>query len=117
MLIIYSIVFLQFNVNEGQRIDFVNPAGVDNIFSRVTGDTPSEIMGTLGVLGDCSSLSDESSWYFVRDQMQRWISQDSFTATTAGGIEFANSVEFSAIAPEIPPLLEVNVSAPVGFAL
>jgi large exoprotein involved in heme utilization and adhesion len=30
--------FSQFNVQEGQRVYFANPAGIDNILSRVTGN-------------------------------------------------------------------------------
>ncbi|NJL41989.1 MAG: filamentous hemagglutinin N-terminal domain-containing protein, partial [Leptolyngbyaceae cyanobacterium SM1_4_3] len=34
--------FQEFNVEEQQRVYFDNPAGIDNIFSRVTGGNPSE---------------------------------------------------------------------------
>ncbi|MEM9005053.1 MAG: filamentous hemagglutinin N-terminal domain-containing protein, partial [Cyanobacteria bacterium P01_F01_bin.86] len=44
--------FEQFSIGEGQRVYFDNPAGVERVFSRVTGDLPSDIWGTLGSLGD-----------------------------------------------------------------
>ncbi|GAB4201719.1 MAG: hypothetical protein Fur006_54480 [Coleofasciculaceae cyanobacterium] len=46
--------FQQFNVNEGRGAYFANPVGIENILSRVTGGNPSEILGTLGVLGNAN---------------------------------------------------------------
>ncbi|MEM8615058.1 MAG: filamentous hemagglutinin N-terminal domain-containing protein [Cyanobacteria bacterium P01_H01_bin.105] len=43
--------FSEFNVNDGQRVYFANPAEIESILSRVTGTNPSEIFGTLGVNG------------------------------------------------------------------
>ncbi|MEQ8996542.1 MAG: filamentous hemagglutinin N-terminal domain-containing protein, partial [Coleofasciculus sp. B1-GNL1-01] len=41
--------FLEFNVGEGGRVYFANPTGIETIFSRVTGNDVSNILGTLGV--------------------------------------------------------------------
>jgi filamentous hemagglutinin family protein len=46
--------FLEFNVNHGQRVYFDNPANINNIFSRVTGNNVSHILGTLGVYGNAN---------------------------------------------------------------
>jgi large exoprotein involved in heme utilization and adhesion len=46
--------FREFNVSEGRGAYFTNPSGVENILSRVTGTNPSNILGTLGVLGNAS---------------------------------------------------------------
>ncbi|MGB5974487.1 MAG: filamentous hemagglutinin N-terminal domain-containing protein, partial [Nodosilinea sp.] len=43
--------FLEFNIDEGQRVYFANPAGIESILSRITGNDPSKIFGTLGVDG------------------------------------------------------------------
>ncbi|HEY9653160.1 MAG TPA: filamentous hemagglutinin N-terminal domain-containing protein, partial [Coleofasciculaceae cyanobacterium] len=43
--------FSEFNVNDGQRVYFSNPSGIDNILTRVTGANVSNILGTLGVDG------------------------------------------------------------------
>ena len=43
--------FLEFNVGNGQRVYFANPVDIENILSRVTGATASNILGTLGVTG------------------------------------------------------------------
>ena len=46
--------FQKFNVNEGKGAYFANPTNITNIFTRVTGDNPSNISGTLGVLGNAN---------------------------------------------------------------
>ncbi len=46
--------FREFNINEGKGAYFENPAAIRNIFSRVTGNNPSDIMGRLGVLGNAN---------------------------------------------------------------
>lgn len=43
--------FNEFNIKDGQRVYFVNPAGVSNILTRVTGSNVSNILGTMGVDG------------------------------------------------------------------
>lgn len=35
--------FQEFNVGEGKIVYFANPQGIENIFSRVTGNNPSQI--------------------------------------------------------------------------
>ena len=46
--------FLDFNIGEGQQVYFANPAGVENILSRVTGSNSSKILGKLGVNGSAN---------------------------------------------------------------
>jgi filamentous hemagglutinin family protein len=46
--------FREFNIGEGKGGYFENPAAIENIFSRVTGSNPSNILGTLGVLGNAN---------------------------------------------------------------
>src|ERR671933_2823285 len=44
----------EFNIGEGRAAYFENPSGITNIFSRVTGGNQSNILGTLGVLGNAN---------------------------------------------------------------
>ncbi|MCC3458037.1 MAG: filamentous hemagglutinin N-terminal domain-containing protein, partial [Microcoleus sp. PH2017_37_MFU_D_B] len=44
--------FREFNIKSGEGAYFENPSGIANIFTRVTGGQPSNILGTLGVLGN-----------------------------------------------------------------
>ncbi|NJQ97078.1 MAG: filamentous hemagglutinin N-terminal domain-containing protein [Hydrococcus sp. CSU_1_8] len=46
--------FSQFIIPEGRGAYFSNPDGISTIFSRVTGGNGSQILGTLGVLGEAN---------------------------------------------------------------
>ena len=48
--------FQDFGVDEAGSVYFLNPEGVTNIFSRVTGANRSDILGTLGVRGSANLL-------------------------------------------------------------
>jgi filamentous hemagglutinin family protein len=43
--------FAEFSIDPGQQVYFADPLGVENIFSRVTGDQASVIDGLLGIAG------------------------------------------------------------------
>ena len=57
--------FQEFNVGNGQRVYFANPANVRNILTRVTGNNLSNIAGNLGGGWQCESVFDESPWHCV----------------------------------------------------
>ncbi|MCA1992038.1 MAG: filamentous hemagglutinin N-terminal domain-containing protein [Coleofasciculus sp. S288] len=44
--------FLEFNVDANRGAYFFSPADIQNILARVTGGSPSKILGTLGTFGD-----------------------------------------------------------------
>lgn len=46
--------FQEFNILTNRGVYFTNPAGIDNILVRVTGSNSSNILGTLGVLGNAN---------------------------------------------------------------
>ncbi|NEO11652.1 MULTISPECIES: filamentous hemagglutinin N-terminal domain-containing protein [unclassified Moorena] len=100
--------FLEFNIDKGQRVYFANPAGIQNILSRVTGANPSNILGTLGVDGGANLFLINPNGIFFGDKAKLDVS-GSFVGTTADGIGFGNRGVFSASNPEPPsPLLTVN---------
>ncbi|NEQ06864.1 MAG: filamentous hemagglutinin N-terminal domain-containing protein [Moorea sp. SIO4E2] len=100
--------FLEFNVSDGQRVYFANPAGIENILSRVTGANPSNIFGTLGVNGGANLFLINPKGILFGDKAKLDVS-GSFVGTTADGIGFGNRGVFSASNPEPPsPLLTVN---------
>ncbi|MEC4814176.1 MAG: S-layer family protein [Scytonema sp. PMC 1069.18] len=104
--------FQQFNVRDGQRVFFANPVGVENIFSRVTGTDPSVILGTLGVNGGANLfLLNPNGIIFGPNA--RLDLRGSFLASTARGIKFSDSLEFSTTNPSALPLLTLNV--PIGL--
>jgi len=104
--------FLEMNVTAGQRVYFANPAGVENILSRVTGNTRSNIQGLLGVDGSANLFLLNPNGIIFGPNARLDIS-GSFTASTANRFTFSDGSEFSAINPGAPPLL--TVSAPVGL--
>ncbi|MDJ0688902.1 MAG: filamentous hemagglutinin N-terminal domain-containing protein [Xenococcaceae cyanobacterium MO_188.B32] len=102
--------FQEFNVDAGRGIYFSNPDAVNNIFSRVTGNNVSNILGTLGVDGAANLfLINPNGIIFGEDA--RLDIQGSFAATTADGIEFDDRGFFSATQPEQSSLLTINPGA------
>lgn len=101
--------FVEFNVNEGQQVDFANPAGIINILTRVTGANPSQIFGTLGVEGEANLFLINPQGIIFGNNASLDVG-GSFLATTANAIGFGEQGFFSATQPEAPPLLTVNPS-------
>src|SRR5919199_1551485 len=104
--------FQEFNVGDGQRVYFANPVGIENILTRVTGNTLSNIRGTLGVDGGANLFLLNPNGIIFGPNAKLDVA-GSFVATTANGITFDNAFVFSAKNPEAPPLLTINV--PLGL--
>ena len=102
--------FSEFNVRELQRVYFANPAGIENILSRVTGSNRSNILGILGVDGGANLFFINPNGIIFGPNAQLDV-RGSFVASTANAIQFGNQGFFSATNPEAPPLLTVNPSA------
>jgi filamentous hemagglutinin family protein len=102
--------FREFNVNDGQRVYFNTPAGIETIFSRVTGSNASFILGTLGTVGNADLFLLNPNGILFGPNAQLDV-RGSFLATTANGIQFGDQGFFSTANPEAPPLLTVNPSA------
>ena len=104
--------FQEFNVGAGREAYFANPNGIANIFSRVTGNNLSNILGTLGVLGDANLFFLNPNG-IVFGPNARLDVRGSFVGSTADSLVFDNGFEFSASNPQVPPLLTVNI--PIGL--
>ncbi len=102
--------FEQFNVGEGRITYFLNPSGTENVVSRVTGGSPSQILGTLGLLDNANLFLINPNGIIFGSNATLDVA-GSFVATTANAIEFGNQGIFSASAPDVPPVLTVNPSA------
>ena len=102
--------FEEFNVSEGGSVYFANPQGIIDIFSRVTGNNPSNIFGKLGVLGDANLFLINPNGIVFGENASLDVG-GSFVATTTNGIQFGEQGVFSASNPETPRLLNVSPSA------
>ncbi|NEZ68084.1 filamentous hemagglutinin N-terminal domain-containing protein [Leptolyngbyaceae cyanobacterium CCMR0082] len=100
--------FDAFTVANDQRVYFANPAEIESILSRVTGNNRSDIFGTLGVDGNADLfLINPNGIVFGPD-----VSLDvtgSFYATTAAAVDVGDGV-FSAVMPGQSQLLAVSPS-------
>ncbi len=105
--------FRDFNVGEGQSVYFNNPDGVERIFSRVTGRQRSNILGTLGVLGNADLFLVNPNGILFGPNARLDL-RGSFLATTADRILF-DDYRFSATNPTAPPLLTVHT--PIGLQM
>jgi filamentous hemagglutinin family protein len=106
--------FGQFIIPEGRGAYFSNPDGIRTIFSRVTGGNGSQILGTLGVLGDANLFLIDPKGIIFGENATLDIS-GSFIASTANSLVFPNGENFSATNPNAAPLLTIDVPVPVGL--
>jgi filamentous hemagglutinin family protein len=101
--------FQDFNVGGNQAVYFANPAAISTIFTRVTGNNFSNILGTLGVLGNADLfLLNPNGIYFGPNA--RLDLNGAFHASTADQFIFNTGETFNATNPNAAPLLTVNVT-------
>ncbi len=106
--------FTDFNIGDGNRADFANPAGITNIFSRVTGNNPSLIYGTLGISG-AANLFFLNPNGIVFGQNAKLDVSGAFVGTTANSFQFGNSGSFGTIDPTTLPVLTIDTPAPISL--
>ena len=103
--------FQEFNVREGQSVYFASPERIENIFTRVTGNNPSNILGTLGVDGAANLLLLNPNGIVFGENSSLDI-EGSFLGTTAESLLFRDGEEFSAVEPRTSLL---TISVPLGL--
>ena len=104
--------FQEFSLPTGMEARFENSQTLDNIFTRITGDLPSEIDGLLSVDGTANFFLLNPNGILFGENAQLNLG-GSFFATSAESLNFENGGQFSATLPENVPLLSINT--PTGL--
>jgi filamentous hemagglutinin family protein len=111
--------FQDFSVQSGDTARFVHSPGIDNIITRITGGSPSQINGTIQTLINGTTDIGRANLFLINPsgivfgENARLHIGGSFFASTADKLKFADGTEFSATNPNANPLLTVSV--PIGL--
>ncbi|MGM3309150.1 two-partner secretion domain-containing protein [Anabaena sp. WFMT] len=101
--------FQEFSVPKNGQALFNNSLEIQNILTRVTGNSISNIDGLIRTNGNAHLFLINPKGIIFGDNAYLKIG-GSFTATTVNSLKFFDGSEFSATNPQAPPLLTVNIT-------
>ena len=107
--------FGKFNLDSNEAAIFQSGNEINNIFSRVTGGSPSSINGLIRTLGQDVNLFFLNPNGIIFGENASLDVSGSFLATTADSFVFGDGLEFSATNPQAAPILIINM--PIGLGL
>ena len=106
--------FDEFNLPEGMEAIFENGLDIENIFTRITGDSISNVDGILSAQGEANLFLINPNGIVFGDGAAINIG-GSFIATTADSIEFADGTSFAANDTSTDPILTVDEPSGLTF--
>ena len=106
--------FEDFNIPEGMEASFQNAIDIENIFTRVTGDSISNINGILSTQGAANFFLMNPNGIVFGENASINVG-GSFMATTADSINFEDGTAFAASDTSADPILTTNELSGLTF--